>query len=571
MRNHKEIWHQKSEGIIGTITLSESAELIAAGSFNHHIYAFEKSGRELWRRECEDIVGSVAISKDGRFILAGSFDKNLYCYDSEGKMIWQYMTEGYINCIDLSENMDVILAGSYDTFIYCLDRQGALMWKYETKGIISCITINNDSKTILVGSHNRSVYCFDFNGNLLWKFATKDRVLSCDNFTKDDKPCYLVGSTDWNIYMIDADGSEVWNHKTKGSVLSVFAEKKGNRIYAGSYDANIYCFQSDGKVLWSYKTGDYVEKVKASQKGDLVVATSKDKHLYLLNRSGSLLGPGPIPLGIFDMTLSSDGKYIFMGSDKEMIHCIEIYQDKNGGVEEGIFTEEDLQYFEKSKLNHKEWDHVCPHCHKKMTQYYIKQKSEERKFDEPVGQELQREGLVEGETLEKRDFDTKLEEELTQIIVDSQPLFDAASALGMDTSAVQSRMKEGVTFLTQKDFEGASAILNGVIDMLIIEAIVFTQNKMEKALESGEDEVLEEMFSFAGKSYKEGRYTESLEFLTKVIERSKAIYKDVDSSMDEEFTNLNEKPKEKSTKKVTKKKKKSRHKSKKSKKKKRGS
>jgi hypothetical protein len=93
-------------------------------------------------------------------------------------------------------------------------------------------------------------------------------------------------------------------------------------------------------------------------------------------------------VGIFDFSLDPGGEYLIMGTDEEMIRCIEIYDDENGSDEANLFSESELQFFEKNKLNADDWDHVCPHCQRKMDYYYLKRRPRELDLDRPPGEEM---------------------------------------------------------------------------------------------------------------------------------------------------------------------------------------
>jgi hypothetical protein len=112
-----------------------------------------------------------------------------------------------------------------------------------------------------------------------------------------------------------------------------------------------------------------------------------------------------------------------MGTDEEMIRCIEIYNDENGSDESNLYSDSDLQFFEKNKLNAQDWDHVCPHCHRKMDFYFLKRKPRELELDRlgPVEEEGSEDIPLEPEALAEEEAPSE-ELEVKEVVKVKAPM-----------------------------------------------------------------------------------------------------------------------------------------------------
>lgn len=121
------------------------------------------------------------------------------------------------------------------------------------------------------------------------------------------------------------------------------------------------------------------------------------------------------------------------------------------------------------------------------------------------------------------------EEGLTNMIVQVQPLLSKAAALGLDMTSIQSKLREGVKLLGDKDFEKAQALLKGLDSALMMDSILFTQNKLEEVVAKKPNEkTLPRYFTEAGNRFKNKDYAKCLDYLKYVVDQSTRMIKQIE-------------------------------------------
>jgi len=98
--------------------MSSDGSCIAAGSYDHKVYLFERAGNLLWSYETGGDVWSVSISSDGSCIAAGSVDDKVYLFERAGNLLWSYKTGDWVNSVSISSDGSYIAAGSGDDKVY---------------------------------------------------------------------------------------------------------------------------------------------------------------------------------------------------------------------------------------------------------------------------------------------------------------------------------------------------------------------------------------------------------------------------------------------------------------------
>jgi hypothetical protein len=156
------------------------------------------------------------------------------------------------------------------------------------------------------------------------------------------------------------------------------------------------------------------------------------------------------------------------------------------------------------------------------------------KPDEPSVRPLEME-IIEEETVvfeiadEEEVQEQEMEEELTAIIIQVQPLLGKAAELGLDTSVIQDKIKEGITFLSEKEYEKAGTLLKGIDSAVMMDSILFTQNKLEEVVAKKPGEkTLPRYFAEAGNRFKKKDYLKCLDYLKYVVEQSTKMLKQLE-------------------------------------------
>jgi len=142
--------------------------------------------------------------------------------------------------------------------------------------------------------------------------------------------------------------------------------------------------------------------------------------------------------------------------------------------------------------------------------------------EEPVVFEMASE-----EDLKKQETD----EVLKNIIIAAQPLLERAKGLGMDTSQISAKMREGVGLYSKGELEKAHSLLKDIVGSIVMESVLFTQNKLESVLKKKPDEkTLPRYFAEAGVQFKKKDYPKTFDYLKYVVDQSTKIEKDIEDA-----------------------------------------
>lgn len=210
-------------------------ELVLVASYDHHLYAFERSsGRIVWDFAADEAVIGGATVYDG-VVYFGASDHRVYALDARtGESVWDepFVTGHWVwGAPAVDENR--VYVGSMDHYVYAIDRQsGVEEWR-------------------------RSV-----GGSVPGSVTLADGML-------------FVGSVDKHLYALRAsDGGEAWKrdvgHWSWGEVLV-----HDGYAYACSLDGKVHALAvADGSPRWdAVPLEGAVRAGPALLDGDLVVGT----------------------------------------------------------------------------------------------------------------------------------------------------------------------------------------------------------------------------------------------------------------------------------------------------------
>lgn len=125
----------------------------------------------------------------------------------------------------------------------------------------------------------------------------------------------------------------------------------------------------------------------------------------------------------------------------------------------------------------------------------------------------------------------ELDEVLKNIIIEAQPLLERAKVLGLDISNHSAKLREGVGLYSKGDYEKAHALLKDIVTNIVMESVLFTQNKLEDILKKKPDEnTLPRYFAEAGARFKKKEYLKTFDYLKYVIDQSAKIGKDLEAA-----------------------------------------
>jgi len=147
-------------------------DLVLVPSYDHHLYAFERSsGRKVWDFVADEaVIGGASIYDDAVYF--GASDYRVYALDARtGEPIWEapFATEHWVWGAPAVDE-DKVYVGSMDRHVYAIDRQtGAEVWRQAVGGSVPGSLTLADG-LLFVGSVDKYLYALRASdGAEVWK------------------------------------------------------------------------------------------------------------------------------------------------------------------------------------------------------------------------------------------------------------------------------------------------------------------------------------------------------------------------------------------------------------------
>jgi outer membrane protein assembly factor BamB len=126
-------WAQVTIGSVVSSPVVTQGGLVVVGSFDGHVYAFDKStGEVAWIFATGDhVYASPAAAPDGTIYIP-SADGTLYALDEEGGLLWTYDTLAPIRSSPAVDGAGTIYFGGGDGRLYAINSDGTRRWSFDT-------------------------------------------------------------------------------------------------------------------------------------------------------------------------------------------------------------------------------------------------------------------------------------------------------------------------------------------------------------------------------------------------------------------------------------------------------
>ena len=307
----KESWKASAENTIRDVDISSSGGYTAAGSYDKHVYYYDKRGNLLWKYKAGDSVRDVAVSFNGRFVAAGSYDHNIYFFNRKGELLWKYKTGGEIRDLAISGEGRFVASVSNDHHVYFFNKEGEMLWKYKTRDKALCLSMSLRGDFVAAGSFDNNTYFFDREGNLLWKFPTHSTVLDVEISSKGR---YIaVGSQDRYLYYLNKKGELLWKYLSPFPVEKVAISPNGRYVAIG-IEGSVSYFNGDGVKLWEKPVGEFeVTGLEFSVFGESVIIGTQGGQLLFCDKRGRNLWKYTLSSPVEKANISANGRYIVSG------------------------------------------------------------------------------------------------------------------------------------------------------------------------------------------------------------------------------------------------------------------
>ncbi len=239
--------------------------------------------KTLWKKEVKDAVGGSIIIEEK--IILSSAEGRLFAFDKiTGEILWEFKSKQRFTTPPLFD--------------------GTAIWQVSEEGTLFAVAPEDGKEIRNVILQNPVVASLVF-----------DRFLYV---------CDIKGV----VYKVDtSDGHIVWQSETDGASWGAAAVSRNSLIIGHSGGEVLSLSVDDGKIQWRF---DAVDVVSASvlKVGRYVAFGSKAGDFFLLEASdGSLVEKRKLR-GAVSTAPISNGQYIYVATDKGMITCFGVRNDR---------------------------------------------------------------------------------------------------------------------------------------------------------------------------------------------------------------------------------------------------
>ena len=359
-------WKYKTKNEIMSVSMSSDGRYVAVGSYDHHVYFFDRNGNLLWKYKVDGPVISL-VSSDGNYVAAGSTGNaflkavwtRIYFFNKHGELLWKYESDkGSVGCIAITPDGRYIVAGTQGVWdwdrekwiakptIFLLDRNGKLLWKREVNNSVEAIAICPDGEYIAARTGYTTTYAkpmlyvFDKNGRILWKIPKRALwPLSYIIKMSPDGKYVVANVKDFGcdaLYFFDKNGKLLWKYIYPDKHLYYISSIDVSRHYVvmsvvSVVDKSVLFFNKDGKLLWKLKVEPtnltdigMIRKLKAViSDNEEYIAIVGANGLVILDKNGNLLWRYEFKDGNA-VDISSDGRYVVAGDVYGNVYLFEI-------------------------------------------------------------------------------------------------------------------------------------------------------------------------------------------------------------------------------------------------------
>jgi hypothetical protein len=228
-----------------------------------------------------EIEYAVIVSCRGPMVAAGSEDGNVYAFDHMGNLLWTYYTGAPVVSVAMSERGEYVVAGSLNNGLFVFDTAGNLLWSQPIPIAESYDGDwrGSDSKTVgisadgsyIVAATWGGVFLYDNSGIQIWLYSGVMRPEeTCVEISPDGRyiVCtnYLNGEIHFFSHLRNSipgwqpdDGSPLWTRQIGGWFFNWVAIDGCGRYVAFSADADgdgfeeVYLFNRAGTQVWSWE------------------------------------------------------------------------------------------------------------------------------------------------------------------------------------------------------------------------------------------------------------------------------------------------------------------------------
>ncbi len=187
------VWKLRMEGVVNAVAMVPSGENVLAGAGDGGIYFMDaREGTVMWKAFARAPVLCVAVSKFGDMMAAGSEDGSLHAFDFGGRVVWERQTAGAILDVSVDNRGAFVAALSKDGTMYFFDaKTGALLWSHATGSDGGMVRLTKNGDLVLLVTGDDRVVCLSADEGLIFDVHAGGKAAGLE-ITADNETILLL-------------------------------------------------------------------------------------------------------------------------------------------------------------------------------------------------------------------------------------------------------------------------------------------------------------------------------------------------------------------------------------------
>ena len=315
------------------VSCSGDGKYIAVGYGAGIVEFRDRQGAILWRWQPPHsyyTVWEVVVSRNGEYtgvVLYDPLQNNmgeLDYFDKAGNFLWNKSMKGAFGFESLSGDGNVVALSDANRINF-FNTTGQIIGTTVLEGFPWAMALSDDGSTagISTGYDSGYLYAVSANGTILWRSPEGPQGLSVA-ISGDGRYLASTDSNTLRYFTIGEDKLFSFNSTPEFTGVAVSSD---SAYVATSSQYYLRFFNSSGAKLWQYevptlptKPGPYLDHLTMSEDGNYLSVTTNSNRTLFFNREGKLLFQNESPTWIVSTSLSQNGKYLAIGTEKEFVY-----------------------------------------------------------------------------------------------------------------------------------------------------------------------------------------------------------------------------------------------------------
>jgi WD40 repeat protein len=343
-------------GAIEAVAATANSQVIFTAGVDKTVRAFSAvDGKEL--KKFAEPAGAKALATQANWLVAGQADGSITVLNIAitpgqapnadfGKVLHGFKQAGPVTSVSLPSSLAIIYTASNDKSVKSWKLAGDMPLRNLAGhgNLIDAVAYSPDGLTLVSTSHDGTIRFWNpSDGKQTGDVKLNAQPLYCVAWRADGKQV-AVGSFDRSVRFIDVAGKKVERE------IKCFDDKSapnghGDAVYSVAYTpaGQLYAAGADGKIkLWNPADGamvkelidptlkdkaqrDFINTIKLNKDGSRLVAVGNGGWITIWNTAdGKLLHSQKLPVQLYGLSISPDGKLIATGNINGTVYLIQM-------------------------------------------------------------------------------------------------------------------------------------------------------------------------------------------------------------------------------------------------------